>query len=1352
MDGSGAYIDLPQRFPVQFHARNTNVRNKGGLTPRIMGREDTDHDCSILELKSVIDGEVILSERSVDPALLGIGKLLQLISKSLCADFCRRHDPVACYQATLHCLPDRKSFRLELVLLCIDSLEVRGLSQFRDDQLEVYSRYVIRELQDVFKENARHILRRSWQERELHQQAKQWSPCDFYKNVYVPEDTPKTSADIKCGMVESKLYPFQRRAVRWLLLREGMELHPNGKVVPVQKASGNHLPASFQEFADADGRPYFASRLLMTATTSFPDWYDAEKHLKGGILAEEMGLGKTVEMIVLMCLNHRKLTGEQPPSDVEGKNLKPSGATLIITPPAILEQWKQEIQQHAPALRVFEYTGIQRHEDQSDDALAEMLASYDVVLTTYNTLSREIHYTGGAPERNLRHQKKFEPRKTPLLRIDWWRVCLDEAQMVEHGVSNAATVARLIPRHNAWAVTGTPIRKDMRDLYGLLLFLHYEPFCGQIATWDRLCGRFQSVLADIINTITLRHSKDHVRSELDLPPQKRFVITIPFTAVEEQHYSQLFEQMCEDCGLDLSGAQLNSNWNPEDPTIIEKMRSWLTRLRQTCLHPEIAGRNRRALGTGNGPLRSVSEVLEVMIDQNDTAIRAEQRSMILSQIRRGQLLENARRRQEALNLWNGALELASSIVRDCKAQLKSEITRYRSLQVTNSNVNEGESEEDDQMGKNSRIGTYRQRLRAALEVEHICIFFTGNAYYQIKSDLKSTTPDSEDFKSLEKQETYAYEAAKLIRKEMLSEVSQKVDRYMRSIKDKKKDKKFVHIPEFKSHVFSTGIESRHVLGKLEDFCDAMNEHAGQYKEWRDIMVNLLSQSLIDQEEDTELEGNEYETSTKHQDEMYVYMEALRAMFADRHDALTGQRNILVAHEVKGGIIQAQGGEGPSPQLFLSIMNKRSLLKPDPKLGSLRGILGELRSLITSLEWQENEGSARAAAELQLVNAVLENASKMNAEQTKVSSGLEREVEMFRDTMNNRLEYYRQLQQISDTVAPYDEESVGKPMNDTLFAEKLRQEEAIDEKISSLKAKRRYLLHIKEEPDSDGSSSICIICQTGFEHGVLTVCGHKYCKNCLQLWWKQHRTCPICKKRLKVRDFHQITYRPEDFVVREEKTPTKMGSVPERSSKNSSIYTDISTGTLREIKNIDINGYFGTKIDTLARHILWLRMHDPGSKSIVFSQYKGFLDVLSVALSHYKIGYSSVDSTNGIENFKNDQAVWLLALSYSNSPHANLSADRMLSSTCQSALIRTEPSQRDSCFPLRAAHQHRNRIASHCPCPPYRSTPCNHCLDVPRLRNGRGSDLRPFCVPSSFSYHRKERRDSRIVNKDAPKWQ
>ena len=85
--------------------------------------------------------------------------------------------------------------------------------------------------------------------------------------------------------------------------------------------------------------------------------------------------------------------------------------------------------------------------------------------------------------------------------------------------------------------------------------------------------------------------------------------------------------MTEDCGLNLDGAPRIDDWNPDAPATIEKMRSWLVRLRQTCLHPEIGARNRRALGNGKGPLRTVGEVLEVMIEQNDIAARLEERTV-----------------------------------------------------------------------------------------------------------------------------------------------------------------------------------------------------------------------------------------------------------------------------------------------------------------------------------------------------------------------------------------------------------------------------------------------------------------------------------------------------------------------------------------------------------------------------------------------------------------------------------------------------------------------------------------------------------------------------------------------------
>lgn len=153
-----------------------------------------------------------------------------------------------------------------------------------------------------------------------------------------------------------------------------------------------------------------------------------------------------------------------------------------------------------------------------------------------------------------------------------------------------------------------------------------------------------------------------------------------------------------------------------------------------------------------------------------------------------------------------------------------------------------------------------------------------------------------------------------------------------------------------------------------------------------------------------------------------------------------------------------------------------------------------------------------------------------------------------------------------------------------------------------------------------------------------MCGHKYCKDCLRMWWYQHRTCPTCKKRLKSNDFHQITYKPQEMLVQEEKSPAKSELPGLEKPQNNFIYSDISSGMLQEIKNVDLASSFSSKIDTLARHLIWLREHDPGAKSIVFSQYKNFLGVLGTAFSRFDIGHSSVDAKDGIRRFKEDPAV------------------------------------------------------------------------------------------------------------------
>lgn len=176
-----------------------------------------------------------------------------------------------------------------------------------------------------------------------------------------------------------------------------------------------------------------------------------------------MGLGKTVEMIALISL-HKRPRDAFGTMAVPSKELRPSSATLIITPPSILPQWISELRRHSPTLKVFNYKGIKSYPGLDQVQLLDKLSNHDVVFTTYNVLSSEIHYSRPAPDRQLRAEKRYAPPKSPLTQLLWWRVCLDEAQMIESGVSNAATVAKLIPRVFAWCVTGTPVQRDLAGM------------------------------------------------------------------------------------------------------------------------------------------------------------------------------------------------------------------------------------------------------------------------------------------------------------------------------------------------------------------------------------------------------------------------------------------------------------------------------------------------------------------------------------------------------------------------------------------------------------------------------------------------------------------------------------------------------------------------------------------------------------------------------------------------------------------------------------------------------------------------------------------------------------------------
>jgi E3 ubiquitin-protein ligase SHPRH len=1075
-----------------------------------------------------------------------------------------------------------------------------------------------------------------------------WTLADFYDSVHVPSKDLQVSPRVSQALSETSLYPFQTRAVDWLMRREGVTFSSAGTLEPYVE---DVPPASFRQMHDATGTTYHVSQLRgMVVSDLKAAERDTLRSLRGGILAEEMGLGKTVELMALMAHHKRDIPDGKVFDAYTATHVTPSGATLIITPPSILEQWISELHTHAPELKVFHYKGLPSSTASKKEhaaATMENLMRFDVVVTTYNVLSKEIHHAKPAPDRSFRNAKRHERRTSPLVQISWWRVCLDEAQMIESGVSQAATVARIIPRCNAWAVSGTPLRKDLQDLRGLLIFLRCDAFANK-AVWDRLDKTSFQI---IFNQIALRHTKDKVREELRLPPQKRVVITVPFTTIEEQNYSDLIRQMCDACWLSPEGLPLDEGRDTSHPEVLERMRDWLVRLRQTCLHAHVGRKNRKALGAKNGALRTVHEVLEVMIEQNHTTWQSESREMILHQIKLGHIKAYAGdvedRAQSALPYYEEALKEAQAYVLLCREELTTEKGKMDRIESADDILSaaehlHSEMEEERDSDNLGRIPALRKALRSFLELEHACKFFIATTYHQIKENETSPTVDPESMQRLEILETDWYQRAKIIRRELLKDPKSRAQRQMDKVNSRKP---FHQVNKIDDLPDLGGIESRQILNTMDNIGDFLNAQADQIQIWRGKIVEILLLRLADDDDDQETTGEEYDESLKAQDELYVYIMALRTLIADRNAATQGLQDTLVEHELRAAEKQAlskptdEGNDnrGHAPELVLEVAETRRKLQALLEGGSLKGIVAGVRSLITALQWKADGGDARAVAELIVLQKYLARVQTIVTQETKTISELEKEQEIFRTTMNQRLEYYRQFQHISDTVAKYKDE-LDEKFDEREFANYTRLRERKKDMVARLKTKYTYLTNLRNE-NQDEAKAECIICQDLIELGVLTTCGHKYCKVCINTWWHQHRTCPLCKQKLGSSDFKDISFKPSEIKAQEE---AQEAASPDQAStpgsSNTSIYSDISDTTMKEIKMIDLDGSYGSKIDMIARHLLWIRANDPGAKSIIFSQFGDFLEVLRDALRKWRIGVSGITDKDGIHKFKTDPAI------------------------------------------------------------------------------------------------------------------
>ncbi|NXP63925.1 TTF2 factor, partial [Chloropsis cyanopogon] len=278
-------------------------------------------------------------------------------------------------------------------------------------------------------------------------------------------------------------------------------------------------------------------------------WRESQRPC-GGILADDMGLGKTLTMIALI-LAQKQLKTEKRKETLEmwlSKNdftVIPSHGTLVICPASLIHHWKKEIERRVVfgKLRVYLYHGPNR------DKHAEALSGYDIVVTTYSLLSKEVPTSkeeGEVPAQDHDVGSGSSPC-SPLLRVAWARIILDEAHNIKNPrVQTSIAVCKL--RASArWAVTGTPIQNNLLDIYSLLRFLRCSPF-DEYKVWkyqvDNNTRKGGERLSLLTRSLLLQRTKDQLDSAgkplVSLPQRSTQLHQLKLTIEEQSVYNVLF--------------------------------------------------------------------------------------------------------------------------------------------------------------------------------------------------------------------------------------------------------------------------------------------------------------------------------------------------------------------------------------------------------------------------------------------------------------------------------------------------------------------------------------------------------------------------------------------------------------------------------------------------------------------------------------------------------------------------------------------------------------------------------------------------------------------------------------------
>ncbi|KAG1777727.1 SNF2 family N-terminal domain-containing protein [Suillus placidus] len=364
---------------------------------------------------------------------------------------------------------------------------------------------------------------------------------------------------VASGDLVVDLLKHQSQALQWCIDREYPSLPTKESDKPVQ----------FWQYRKIGSKPHY-----FNIATKTPQEISSPPLLgRGAILADSMGLGKTLSMLALILATKKDI-----PTDH-------SKSTLIIVPLSVISNWEKQIEEHCvrDAISSYTYYGATR------DMTPQQLSQYDVVITTYQTVTGESDVSAAMVGDGPSKKKKKVLRA--LFDVKWKRVILDEGHTIRNPKTKMAKAVCRLTAQRRWALSGTPIINSPRDLGSILTFLQICRPLDREDFYKRLLLRplkdgepsGAELLRALMSHACIRRTKEMQdrfgKPLVPLPPVD--ITVIPVLLGDEA-------RALYDAIVSVSQQQVEKFMNQQGgmtAAFTTNVLSMLTRLRQVALHP-----------------------------------------------------------------------------------------------------------------------------------------------------------------------------------------------------------------------------------------------------------------------------------------------------------------------------------------------------------------------------------------------------------------------------------------------------------------------------------------------------------------------------------------------------------------------------------------------------------------------------------------------------------------------------------------------------------------------------------------------------------------------------------------------